>query len=143
MAGLGGLVTQVARCCNPVPGEPIAGFVTLGRGITVHSRRCANLRRLAERTPERVLDATWTDAASDNAVTLTLVAEASKGLLTAVTDQVTDAGVGLRAMEHESDPGHGTARIELVLEVADLRELEHVMQRLRALPGTIRVSRGR
>jgi GTP pyrophosphokinase len=142
VAGLGGLVTQVARCCNPVPGESIAGFVTLGRGITVHSRRCANLRRLAERTPDRVLDAVWTDDSTDHVVTLTMEAEDRKGLLTQITDLVTDAGVGLRAVQHRPDPGHGTARIELALEVTDVSELERIMKRLRALPGTIRISRG-
>jgi len=141
IAGMDGLVTQVARCCGPVPGEPIAGFVTLGRGITVHSRRCANLKRAQQRTPERVLDAAWTGDASDHLVTVILEAEDRKGLLPTATDLVTDAGAGLRAMEHRQDRANGTARVELVLEVSDLTELETVMQRLRALPGTIRVSR--
>src|SRR5690606_33177788 len=57
--GVGDLLSTYAGCCNPVPPEPIAGYITVGRGVTIHRRDCANLRQLEESTPERVLSVEW------------------------------------------------------------------------------------
>src|SRR5690606_40936234 len=57
--GLGNLLVQPARCCQPLPGEPIAGYLTRGRGVTVHRADCATLQRLAEKDPERILTVEW------------------------------------------------------------------------------------
>src|SRR5690606_7868444 len=57
--GLGNLLMQPARCCQPLPGEPIAGYLTRGRGVTVHRADCATLQRLAEKDPDRVLTVEW------------------------------------------------------------------------------------
>lgn len=140
VSGLEGLVTQVAGCCRPVPGEPIAGFVTLGRGITVHSRNCGNLRRLAQNAPDRVLDASWTGE-SDHAVRVLLEADPSKGLVDDVTQVITESGIVLRALDRERDRRSGVARIELAVEVRDLDELSRLMDKLEALPDAIRVWR--
>ena len=58
-----GLLTQLARCCKPVPPDPIRGFVTRGKGVSVHREDCASLKRLAERQPERLIDTAWGDRA--------------------------------------------------------------------------------
>src|SRR5205814_4509326 len=86
VVGMDSLLTQLARCCKPVPPDAIRGFVTRGKGVSVHREDCASLKRLAERQPERLIDAQWGKAEGAYAVDMSVTASDRRGLLRDIGD---------------------------------------------------------
>ncbi len=131
VVGLDRLLTQLARCCRPVPPDPIVGFVTRGRGVSVHRAECPNVARLAE---ERRLEAHWGDLPTNTrfAVDVELSGEGGAALLRDVADVLGRDRVPLRATR---SAGRGRdERLRLSLEVTDQAQLDRVLMSLRALP---------
>src|SRR5205085_11203869 len=81
VGGMDRLMTQLARCCKPVPPDPIRGFVTRGKGVSVHREDCASLKRLAERFPERLMETSWGKGEGSYAVDMAVTAADRRGLL--------------------------------------------------------------
>lgn len=130
--GLGNLLVQPARCCQPLPGEPIAGYLTRGRGVTVHRADCATLQRLAEKDPERVLTVEW-GAGGGYEVDVEVQAVDRKWLLKEVTNVIAQANVHMGAIR--SDSQRNLMRIRMRLKVDDFDQLSQVLGKLDALPG--------
>src|SRR5690606_803151 len=86
VVGMDRLLTQLARCCKPVPPDPIRGFVTRGKGVSVHREDCSSLRRLAEADPERLIDAEWGDREGTYPVDMAVTATDRRGLLRDIGD---------------------------------------------------------
>src|SRR5207253_5989560 len=86
VGGMEKLLTQLARCCKPVPPDPIRGFVTRGKGVSVHREDCPSLKRLAERQPERLIEAEWGEGEGSYAVEMAVTASDRRGLLRDVGD---------------------------------------------------------
>jgi GTP pyrophosphokinase len=140
--GVGDLMSVHARCCNPVPPEAITGYVTVGRGVTIHRAGCRNLARLAARAPERLLQVGWGRSADRRfPVEIVLHAMDRKGLLRDVTTLVADEKVNIERLVTRGDPGQGSVDLALRVVVAGLDELTRLLSRLATLPGVISARR--
>jgi GTP pyrophosphokinase len=130
----------LAQCCRPVPGDEIVGYVTRGRGISVHATDCPNVRNLLY-NPEREIEVAWaTDRADLYSVSLVLETEDRQGMLARLTDAIARLDTNIRQIEADTDrPGRGN--IVVVVEVRDRTHLERVRQVLRDLPGVLDVNR--
>jgi GTP pyrophosphokinase len=140
--GVDDLLVTRARCCNPVRGEEIVGYVTRGKGVTVHARRCTNVQQLMV-NPERVVEVEWagdTDAQAAYAVKLLAVTENRTGMIADVTNAIKDIKTNIRASNASVAPDD-RGRIEVTVEVFDLKHLDKVMSSIRKVPGVLDVER--
>jgi GTP pyrophosphokinase len=140
--GIGDLLSTHARCCNPVPPEAITGYVTVGRGVTLHRSNCRNLARLAARAPERLLQVDWGRSGGRRfPVEITLHAMDRRGLLRDVTTLVAEEKINIERLASRGDTAQGSADLSLRIEVTGLEELTRLLARLSALPGVISARR--
>jgi GTP pyrophosphokinase len=133
--GVGNVLTQLARCCQPLPGEAIAGYLTRGRGVSVHRPGCATFRRLANAQPQRVLPVEWGRAGSSYEVDAEIRALDRKWLLKEVTNLIAQDNIHVTSMrsDYERDGAH--VRLWLRLRVSDHGQLSALLGKLAALPG--------
>jgi guanosine-3',5'-bis(diphosphate) 3'-pyrophosphohydrolase len=137
--GYDDLLTYLAKCCNPLPGEPIIGYITRGKGVAVHSANCPNVRNLIFNA-DREIGVEWSDSRqSQFQVELEIMMEDRQGILARVVSAVANLKTNIRQMETRS--ADGKASVELVLEIADLKHLERVTRSLSAVDGVLRVGR--
>ncbi|HVT57922.1 MAG TPA: bifunctional (p)ppGpp synthetase/guanosine-3',5'-bis(diphosphate) 3'-pyrophosphohydrolase [Thermoanaerobaculia bacterium] len=138
--GHGDLLAYLAKCCNPLPGEEIVGYVTRGRGVSVHSVDCRNVRNLLYNA-EREIEVEW-DRQRDSVyqVSLLLETENQTGLLARLTEVITKAGSNITQIEAETHET-GRASIGVVCELRNSKQLEKLLRDLRAVPGVVRVGR--
>lgn len=138
--GEGDLLVVLAKCCRPVPGEEIVGYVTRGRGISVHSVDCPNVKNLLY-NPEREIEVAWADGPQGiYPVSLLILTEDRRGMLARLTEAIAKLDTNIRQIEADTEhPGRGN--IEVVLDVRDRAHLERVRQVLRNLPGVLDVFR--
>ncbi len=128
VAGLGDLLTNIARCCKPVPGEAIRGYVTRGRGVTVHRDDCVNIRHAGD--PRRIVQVEWDeDSRQVYPVRLRIEGQDRTGLLRDVATAIAESKVNLSGAAVEIE-GAGTAVISTVVEVTSLTELSRLLERL-------------
>jgi GTP pyrophosphokinase len=139
--GVGNLLVQLARCCQPLPGEPIAGYLTRGRGVSIHRPDCASFQRLGASQPQRVLPVEWRRAGAGYEVDVELLALDRKWLLKEVTNLVAQANAGLASLNTENERGGGRVRVRLRVRVADYGQLAGLLGKLAALPGVERARR--
>jgi GTP pyrophosphokinase len=140
--GVGDLPITMARCCGPVPPEPIAGYVTLGRGVTIHQARCASLLRMRAVKPERVLKVEWTlDSDSVMPVRIRVQAFDRRGLLRDVSDVMALEKLSIEGVNSDTDPMDRMATIVMRTAVRDHAQLGRVLQRLSAVPNVLRAER--
>ena len=130
-----------ARCCNPIRGEKIVGYITRGKGVSVHSATCPNVVNLLY-DPERRIDVEWDkgDAIARYTVKLTMEVEDRKGLLAAVSAKIADINTNIKNMEAHTDEDR-RARIDMTVEISDLKHLEKVIKSLRGVEGVLGVER--
>jgi GTP pyrophosphokinase len=121
-----------------VPPQPIAGYVTVGRGVTVHRADCASLERMRQRQPERVLSVDW-GSAGERGFMVDIVVEAfdRRGLLRDITGLLADEKISIERVNSASDPATNTADITLAVSIKGLEELSRVLLRLKTLPNVI------
>ena len=134
-----------ARCCNPIRGEKIVGYITRGKGVSVHSATCPNVVNLLY-DPERRIEVEWDktargDAATSYTVKLTMEVEDRKGLLAAVSAKIADINTNIKNMEARTDLGDHRARIDVTVEISDLNHLEKVIKSLQGVKGVLDVTR--
>jgi GTP pyrophosphokinase len=142
--GFDDLLVFRARCCNPIRGEKIVGYITRGKGVSVHSATCPNVINL-QYDPERRIDVEWdksssADPAARYTVKLTMEVEDRKGLLAAVSARIADINTNIRNMEARTGEDQH-ARIDMTVEISDVKHLERVIKSLRAVDGVIGVER--
>jgi GTP pyrophosphokinase len=140
--GVGDLPITMARCCSPVPPDAIAGYVTLGRGVTIHQERCRSLARMSAVKPARVLKVEWALAA-DSAMPVRLRVQAfdRRGLLRDVSDVLAVEKLSIEAVNSDTDPDDRIATIVMRTAVRDHAQLNRVLQRLGAVPNVLRAER--
>ncbi len=140
--GVGNLLTHFARCCRPVPPETIAGYITLGRGVTIHREDCSNLLRLRRQNPERLITVNWTDEGCEAyPVDILVEAHDRHGLVRDVSTLLADEKINILGMTTRTDQGTNTADIDLSIEVHGLDELSRLLHRLSSLPNVTNVRR--
>ena len=140
IVGMDSLVTQLARCCKPVPPDPIRGFVTRGKGVSVHREDCASLKRLAERDPGRLIEAEWGGGEGSYTVDMTVTAADRRGLLRDIGDALAREKINVSAVRTQNRDE--LAFMRFTFEIADLAQLKRAFAAVRQLKGVIRVARG-
>lgn len=134
------LLASLAKCCTPVPGERILGYITRGRGVSVHSESCPNVKNLLY-DPERRIDVAWSDAKNVSyAIELEVVSDDRPGLLADLTQAIAGEGSNIRRIEARSEDT-SKGYVSVSLEATDLRHLEKIVSRLRAVQGVRQVIR--
>src|SRR4051812_37815882 len=137
--GVGDLLVRFARCCHPIPGDPIQGFITRGKGVTVHLRTCPTV--LNEREVSRLIDVEW-EAAPQQTYPISIRVEAydRTGLLSDITQVVAEAKVNILAADVAVGPDH-SAVVRATLQVASVSQLARVLGRIEQLKDVISVQR--
>src|ERR1700689_4821333 len=140
--GQGDLLVYRARCCNPIRGESIVGYVTRGKGVAVHSINCPNVTNLLYE-PERRIDVLWAGDKEGQPVSypvkITLLCDDRFGMLKQITAVISDTHTNIRNIEARSQ--NGQASVDVVLEIADLKHLQKIMDGVRQIPGVHDVQR--
>jgi len=133
------LMVYRSKCCNPIPGDDIVGYVTRGRGIAVHSKNCPNVENLMYES-ERRIPVEW--AASTQAtfpVRLRIFTEDRAGMLAAITSVISDAGANIRTLETSGQDMR--ARIDAALDVRDRKQVEQILAGIKRIPGVFDIER--
>jgi GTP diphosphokinase / guanosine-3',5'-bis(diphosphate) 3'-diphosphatase len=139
--GHGDLLVYRARCCNPIRGESVVGYVTRGKGVAVHSVNCPNVTNLMYE-PERRIDVEWgkeDGAAPAFPVKLTVFCDDRFGMLKQITAVISDTDTNIRNIGARTE--NGQANVDIVIEIADLKHLENIIQGVRKIPGVHDVQR--
>ncbi len=139
--GVGNLLVQLARCCQPVAGEPIVGYLTQARGVTVHRADCAALARLGAANPQRLLPVEWGQAVSGYEVDVQVRAVDRRYLLKDVTNLIAQEDAHVLEINSDNVRDSGQAQLRLRLKVSDYGQLSTLLGKLDALPGVHQVRR--
>ena len=133
--GVGNLLTHIAQCCRPVPNDAIVGYITRGRGVTIHRRDCPNALRLAATERERILEVEWGGAgAASYPVDIQVVAYDRAGLLRDITAVLANERINVIGVDTYTDKEDHVAHMQLSLEIRDIAELSRVLNRIGQLP---------
>ena len=140
--GVGDLLSSFARCCGPVPPEGIAGYITMGRGVSIHRDDCASFRRLQVSHPERVIAVEW-GKQGERAFPIDVSVRAfdRRGLVRDISAVLADSKINIQAMNVVTDEREGMAEIVLRITVRDLEELSRVLGRMQGLPNVVSARR--
>ncbi len=142
VGGMAEMMFQFARCCQPVPGEEIIGFITRGRGVTVHTAECDQAVILQDSFPERRIDVEWDKESGQSfVVELELIVEDRKNMLRDITQAISDSDTNVRGAEMFARDASAVGRF--VIEVADLRHLNQIFDKVRKIKGVISIVRAR
>ena len=140
--GVGNLKTSMANCCHPVPGEAIVGFITQGRGVTVHRQDCPNILQLRLDEPQRIIEVEWGERArTQYPVDIEIQAWDRSGLLRDVTGVLSNDRVNVLSVNTLTDTDDGIARMSITVEVDGLETLGRLFSRIQQLPNVIEVRR--
>ena len=142
VTGVGDLLCNFARCCRPVPPEPIIGYITQGRGVSIHRQDCGNFLSLNQRSPERVLETSWGESEEGSyPVDLTLHAFDRSGLIRDITSVLADEDANVMDLKSSTDKESLQVIMLLSLEIRDLPTLSTAITRLEQLPNVVSVRR--
>jgi GTP pyrophosphokinase len=140
--GVGDLVTHIAHCCKPVPGESILGYITRGHGITIHRSDCHNIRRFEQAEPERVIEVAWQQGlAKTYMVDIHVRAFDRQGLLRDITEILSNDHLNVTAVNTLTERKTNIANMRLSLDVADVSQLSGALAKIEHLPNVLEVAR--
>lgn len=141
--GIGDLMTHMAKCCKPVPYDAIVGYITKGRGVTVHRSDCAVVQKMDDNNRARLVDVDWAGNQQDSRflVDIQVLAGDRKGLLRDISSVFANAEIDVLGVNTQSDRRHERASMRFTAEVADMRQLSQVLERLAQIPDVIDVRR--
>ena len=133
--GVGNLLTQIANCCNPVPGDAITGYITLGKGVSIHRQDCSNVLQLQADEPQRIIKVEW-GSAPQSAYSVDLIIEAYDryGLLRDITALLDNERINISALQTLSDKRKNTVDMLITAEIRSINELSRILTRLNQLP---------
>lgn len=135
--GTEGLLTNIARCCNPLPGSDIIGYVTRGRGVTIHRQDCANIMRVRER--ERLIDASWGPAESTYPVMIKITAFNRGGLVGDISAVVANHGISMSKLSSSTEKNIAT--LHATLQVSSIAQLSRVLAKIEQVRNVLEVRR--
>jgi GTP pyrophosphokinase len=141
VVGSSGILTRLARCCTPMPGDDIVGYVSLGRGVVVHAKGCTNARALRARDPERFVEVEWA-ASNGKLFTVELLVEAldRTHLLSDITKTISDAGVNILSARVDTIDER-TALSRFAFRAASVQHVDEVIRKIRGIPDVYDVRR--
>ncbi|AGB41759.1 (p)ppGpp synthetase, RelA/SpoT family [Halobacteroides halobius DSM 5150] len=139
--GMEGLLVRIAKCCNPVPGDEIIGYITRGRGVSVHRTDCHNLEKLKNNEPERIIDVKWhVDQKATYDVELEIEALDKRSLLQELTAVISEAGININSVNARTTK-EKLAYIKLLIEISSLDHMQDLINKLEAIDGVLNVQR--
>jgi GTP pyrophosphokinase len=141
LGGVEDLPTSFARCCAPVNPEPIAGYATVGRGVTIHRSDCPGLKRMSATRPDRLIAAAWSDAAQTQPVNLNIVAIDRQGLVRDIGDLLASEKISIEMMHTTTDRTQSTATIDVRVAIDGVQHLSRLLQRIRKVGSVLSVRR--
>jgi (p)ppGpp synthase/HD superfamily hydrolase len=130
VSGLSNILISRAKCCSPIPGEEIVGYISHGRGIIVHTRSCVNLERLLS-NPEKRIEVSWGKQVKDETypISLLIYTDDRKGMIADISNKITKMDVNIRDFR-----AHATSKMEGVFQVSlDIRDLDHLAKIIRTI----------
>jgi GTP pyrophosphokinase len=140
--GIGDLLSTYARCCKPVPPEPIVGYITVGRGVSVHTQSCANLARLRAKSPARVLAVDWgKTGVRDVPVDIEIQAFDRRGLVRDVSAALADEKISIRGMNTLTDRRDNIANLQIGISISGLPQLSKLLARIAQVPNVLSAKR--
>jgi len=140
--GVGNLMTQIANCCQPLPGDQISGFVSQGRGVVVHRSDCPNLLHMEAIEPNRILQVSWGMQPSQTyPVEISILAYDRTGLLRDVSMVMANKKVNVIGVNTQSNRGDNTASMQLTVEMDSLQNLSTVINEVEQLPNVMSARR--
>ena len=137
VAGVDNLLVHVARCCQPVPGEPVVGYLTRSRGLSMHRAGCPSLQRMVQADPDRLMPVDWGDAGDRQAVQVVVAALDRKWLLRDVANLVAQEGIPLNAIRSGARGMDGRISLHLEVDVRGFDQLSQLLEKLGRLPGVL------
>jgi GTP pyrophosphokinase len=140
--GIGDLLSTYARCCKPVPPEAIVGYITVGRGVSIHAAACANLARLSLKAPARVLAVTWgKTGAGEFPVDIAIEAFDRRGLVRDVSAALADEKISIQGMNTVTDKRDNVAHMQISISITGLPQLSRALARIAQVPNIISARR--
>ncbi len=137
--GLKGILTNFAHCCNPAPGDEIIGYITRGRGATIHRLDCPNVARMRDRDRERMVKVSWGEAQKTYPISVQVKAYDRQGLMGDVYNVLNNENVNL--LDIDVKVTHNLASINMVIEVGDVAQLSRILTRIENLPNVMEAHR--
>ena len=143
--GIDDVAVRFSKCCNPVPGDEIVGFVTRGRGVTIHRTDCVNMLHLAESERERLIDAEWQSglkapAGEKYTTEIKIYGNNRTGLLVDISKTLTERNIDVTAMNVRTSK-QGTATITISFDISSVEELNRIIDRLRQIESVLDIER--
>ena len=133
--GVGNLMTQMANCCKPLPGDDIVGFITQGRGVSIHRRDCPNILHALNNDDQHLIEVNWGGPEQDvYRVDIQIIAYDRKGLLHDITALLSNEKINVTAVNTKSDSSTHEAKMRLSLEIENLARLSKLLARINELP---------
>lgn len=140
--GVGNLMSHIAQCCKPIPGDRITGYITLGRGVSIHRLDCVNVIHMHEEEPERIIAVAWANKPKQYySATIAIEAFDRHGLLRDITTLLDREKINVSAMQTLSDKNKNTVDMILTVEISAFSELSRVLAKLSQLPNISSVNR--
>ncbi len=143
--GLGNVAVRFPKCCNPLPGDEIIGFVTRGRGVTIHRTDCSNVLQVPEVERDRLIEAEWAADAADDpqsryVVNIVILANNRTGLLADISRTMTDKNIDILSMSTKTSR-QGSATIHMSFETATREEFDRIVDKLKSIPDVVEIER--
>ena len=143
--GVGDLMTSLGRCCKPVPRDPVVGYITRGRGVTVHRADCTVVSQLGDGDRQRLVEVVWAEGEGDGdgtyAVDVLIMAADRKGLLRDITSVLSNADVDVTDVKTHTDRRHQRAMMRFTVQITNIRQLERLLEKLWQIPDVTDVRR--
>ena len=133
---------RMARCCNPVPGDEIVGFITKGRGISVHRRDCDNLKSLSPEERARFIEVKWDPQNMNKSFNaeISLIAKDQKSMISSISKICEDLDVNILGLNAKANKDE-TVKINLILSIKDKNQVEKICRSLKGVPGILEAYR--
>ncbi|MEO7020210.1 MAG: RelA/SpoT family protein [Ktedonobacteraceae bacterium] len=142
VAGVSGLLTTLANCCCPLPGDEIVGFISRGKGAVVHRSDCPNIDRYRERERERLVNVSWTTMGQQRYLAPTIItARDRSGLIRDIATAVSEANVNMTSVSSHTAPSKERAMVTATLEVESIEQMQRVFGKLEKVKGVLSVER--
>ncbi|NKB46403.1 MAG: GTP diphosphokinase [Legionellales bacterium] len=141
--GVGNLLTKMAKCCQPIPGDSIIGYITLGKGISIHRQDCANILNISHELENRLINVSWGEKVAHYPIDLMVEAYDRPGLLKEITALITHERTNLLALNSAVNPHDHIANIQLTVEVNDVANLSRLIDKIKQLPNILEVQRSK
>lgn len=140
--GVDNILTQIAGCCKPVPGDDVVGYITLGRGVSIHRNDCSKLVDLIEHEPNRIVEINW-NATDEKQYPVEILIRAydRQGLLRDITELLANEKINLTSVQSRSDGGNNIAEMTITMRVNSLDKLSRVLSKVSQMPNVFDVQR--